>query len=235
VNRAEWAAMTDDELLELVTPEPNTGCWIWLGATGGKGYAQARVGKDRDQVTRLLLGITDPAAQALHRCDLPPCVNRSHLIAGDALGNFWDMVAKGRGAHPGHTVSDDCPRCGSPRRWGMWGGERLRICDPCNRARAVAQTARRCLNRKLFLSASHHTAGGGERMDPATLKDNVSRNLKEQRLRKKLSQERLAAKANLSLSYISELERGNRTPTLPAIEKIAAALGIPSQRLLANP
>jgi transcriptional regulator with XRE-family HTH domain len=72
-------------------------------------------------------------------------------------------------------------------------------------------------------------------MDPATLKDNVSRNLKEQRLRKKLSQERLAAKANLSLSYISELERGNRTPTLPAIEKIAAALGIPSQRLLANP
>ena len=72
-------------------------------------------------------------------------------------------------------------------------------------------------------------------MDESTLKDNVSRNLKDLRLRKKLSQEKLAKIAELSLSYVSELERGNRTPTLPAIEKLARALGIPSQRLLANP
>lgn len=66
------------------------------------------------------------------------------------------------------------------------------------------------------------------------LKENVSRNLRELRLKKKLSQEALAEKAALSLSYVSELERGNRTPTLPAIEKLAGALGVPPQRLFAN-
>jgi transcriptional regulator with XRE-family HTH domain len=67
------------------------------------------------------------------------------------------------------------------------------------------------------------------------LKENVGRNLKELRLKKKLSQEKLAEKAELSLSYVSELERGNRTPTLPVIEQLAGALGVPAQRLFANP
>jgi transcriptional regulator with XRE-family HTH domain len=67
------------------------------------------------------------------------------------------------------------------------------------------------------------------------LKENASRNLKELRLKRKLSQENLANRAGISLSYVSELERGNRVPTLPVLEQIANALGVPPQRLLANP
>ena len=40
-----------------------------------------------------------------------------------------------------------------------------------------------------------------------------------------LSQETLVYRANLSRNYISELELGSKTPSLSAIELLAAALG----------
>ena len=47
-----------------------------------------------------------------------------------------------------------------------------------------------------------------------------------ERLRRKLSQETLAGKAGLSISYISMLERGQRTPPLDTLESLAKALGV---------
>ena len=40
------------------------------------------------------------------------------------------------------------------------------------------------------------------------------------------SQEKLAEKADVSPSYITQIELGNRSPTIEVIEKIATALGI---------
>jgi transcriptional regulator with XRE-family HTH domain len=60
----------------------------------------------------------------------------------------------------------------------------------------------------------------------ASLADKFSANLKSERLRRKLSQETLAGKAGLSISYISMLERGQRTPPLDTLESLAKALGV---------
>jgi transcriptional regulator with XRE-family HTH domain len=68
-----------------------------------------------------------------------------------------------------------------------------------------------------------------------SLKDNVSRNMKELRKKRKLTQEALAGRTGLSLSYVSALELGRRIAPLPTVEKLAKALGVPAQRLLANP
>ena len=57
-------------------------------------------------------------------------------------------------------------------------------------------------------------------------------NLKTERLRRKLSQEALAAKARLSVSYISMLERGQRTPPLDTLESLAKALAVSPISLL---
>jgi ribosome-binding protein aMBF1 (putative translation factor) len=57
-------------------------------------------------------------------------------------------------------------------------------------------------------------------------------NLKSERLRRKLSQEALAAKAGLSVSYISMLERGQRTPPLDTLESLAKALAVAPTSLL---
>jgi transcriptional regulator with XRE-family HTH domain len=64
------------------------------------------------------------------------------------------------------------------------------------------------------------------------LADKFAANLKAERTRKKLSQESLAHKAGLSVSYISMLERGQRTPPLDTLETLAKALAISPVSLL---
>ena len=59
-----------------------------------------------------------------------------------------------------------------------------------------------------------------------SLSDKLAANLKSERLRRKLSQETLARKAGLSVSYISMLERGQRTPPLDTLESLSKALGV---------
>jgi transcriptional regulator with XRE-family HTH domain len=61
---------------------------------------------------------------------------------------------------------------------------------------------------------------------------NFATNLKTQRLRRKLSQEVLAAKVGLSVSYISMLEREQRSPPLDTLESIAKSLGVKPTDLL---
>jgi transcriptional regulator with XRE-family HTH domain len=66
----------------------------------------------------------------------------------------------------------------------------------------------------------------------AALADKFAVNLKSERLRRKLSQEALAAKAGLSVSYISMLERGQRAPPLDTLESLAKALAVTPTSLL---
>jgi transcriptional regulator with XRE-family HTH domain len=65
-----------------------------------------------------------------------------------------------------------------------------------------------------------------------SLADRFAVNLRNERLRRKLSQESLAAKAGLSVSYISMLERGQRTPPLDTLESLAKALAVSATSLL---
>ena len=60
----------------------------------------------------------------------------------------------------------------------------------------------------------------------------VAENLRAVRTSKKLSQEAVARKAGLSVSYISMLEREERTPTLNTLETLAKALSVPALELL---
>ena len=50
---------------------------------------------------------------------------------------------------------------------------------------------------------------------------------------RELSQEDLAAKADISTGYLSSLERGKQTPRVTVLLKIAGALGIPLTELVA--
>jgi transcriptional regulator with XRE-family HTH domain len=60
----------------------------------------------------------------------------------------------------------------------------------------------------------------------------VARQLRSLRARQQLSQEALAAKAGLSVSYISMLERGHRSPPLDTLEVLAGALKVAPAELL---
>ena len=58
------------------------------------------------------------------------------------------------------------------------------------------------------------------------LSNTVSKNIQLVRRQQKLSQQALAKKARISVSYVSMLERGIRVPPLDTLEVLAKALGV---------
>jgi ribosome-binding protein aMBF1 (putative translation factor) len=67
---------------------------------------------------------------------------------------------------------------------------------------------------------------------PRVISLEVVRLLKNERIRRGISMNRLAEKAGLSQSMVSLLERGMRTPTLDTLLRIAAALEIDLPELI---
>ncbi len=92
---------TDAERFEeKYIPEPNSGCWLWIGGCDSWGYGNITVNGrlvSAHRASWLLHRKEDPGAfWVLHRCDNPPCVNPEHLFLGDAIANARDRAAKGR-------------------------------------------------------------------------------------------------------------------------------------------
>ena len=50
--------------------------------------------------------------------------------------------------------------------------------------------------------------------------------IRELRVRLKISQEELASRAGLHATYLSDLERGQQTPTLDVVNRLARGLGV---------
>ena len=57
-------------------------------------------------------------------------------------------------------------------------------------------------------------------------------NLRRLRQGKGLSQEAFAFEAGIHRTYISDIERGARNPTITVVENIAVALGVTASELL---
>jgi transcriptional regulator with XRE-family HTH domain len=66
------------------------------------------------------------------------------------------------------------------------------------------------------------------------LKHAFGKVLRDCRLEKGLSQERLGFEASLTRNYISLVELGQRSPTLDTVEALAQALGISASALIAR-
>jgi hypothetical protein len=87
-----------DWLLDRLTPEPNTGCWLWLGSDSGNGYGKVSVSGHDEMVHRLvwelIVGLIPEGLQLDHRCRVRRCCYPGHLepvtprentIRGDAV------------------------------------------------------------------------------------------------------------------------------------------------------
>lgn len=85
---------------DLVSPEPNSGCWLWEGPLMDGKYGGVYVGGVRKYTHRLSSEIShgplEKSVRVLHHCDVHCCVNPDHLFRGDQLDNMQDMAAKGR-------------------------------------------------------------------------------------------------------------------------------------------
>lgn len=64
------------------------------------------------------------------------------------------------------------------------------------------------------------------------IRKRLGRNMRQLRERKGLSQEQFAFEAGIHRTYVSDLERGARNPTIMVVEKVATALGVTASELL---
>lgn len=77
------ALMTVDGFWALAEPEPNSGCWIWMGTRTRKGYGKVSFHSRSRHAHRVALIIgTRKSIDGLeidHRCRNRACVNPAHL------------------------------------------------------------------------------------------------------------------------------------------------------------
>ena len=66
------------------------------------------------------------------------------------------------------------------------------------------------------------------------VRQRLARNLRRLREAKGWSQEEFAFEANIHRTYVSDIERGARNPTITVVEKLAIPLGVTVSELLAS-
>lgn len=118
-------------------------CHLWKAVCNPKGYGQFRFAGQMRLANRFSLEVVlgrelrwDDLVkeEACHTCDVPNCVNPSHLFVGSHADNMADAVAKGRllvktHCPAGHEYNDS--------NTGHSGG--YRYCRTCSRERTAAR------------------------------------------------------------------------------------------------
>lgn len=136
-----------------VVPEPNSGCWLWVGALDSSGYGCFGSGQTRGahRIAYAAL-VADPGAAHLdHRCRTRCCVNPDHLEAVTNRAN----VLRGVGTPALNARKTECrhghPLTGDNLGVSSSGGRR---CKTCHRRERQEQLGRMGSNGRASRSVS---------------------------------------------------------------------------------
>lgn len=143
--------MTDlDRFFAKVSPEPNSGCWLWTGALNKDGYGHFKIGRVTDKAhrfaARTFICAPPPGKEVDHLCRVRCCVNPDHLRYVTHQENCSRSIIS-----PTHrnTKKTHC-------KWGhaldaanvrieVYGGVTMRKCRRCCSRRVQQSKARKAL------------------------------------------------------------------------------------------
>lgn len=98
-----WNGSPEDRFWDRVdkTPGygPNGDCWLWTGSCVESGHGRVKREGKLILTHRYSYKITHglyPEPCGLHTCDVPSCVNPSHIYAGTKQDNARDKMVRGR-------------------------------------------------------------------------------------------------------------------------------------------
>jgi hypothetical protein len=129
---------------ECISPEPNTGCWLWTGSHDRNGYGQFNKTTAHRWVFEKLRGPLPPGDELDHLCRVRSCVNPDHLEPvsrrENVLRGTSNAVMHAAKTHcvNGHPF-DETNTYMRPRR----SGATSRSCRACTTAAQARQRERR--------------------------------------------------------------------------------------------
>jgi hypothetical protein len=129
-----------DSFWRYVSPEPNSGCWLWTGACCGHGYGRFSPKKGRMHIAHRFsytnyVGPIPENLQIDHLCRVRSCVNPSHLEAVSAREN----TLRSAGVTASNYRKTHCPKGHEYDFKNTYitaiGGRRCRTCQRENASR----------------------------------------------------------------------------------------------------
>jgi hypothetical protein len=122
-----------------VTPEPNSGCWIWIASLGTSGYGQFSVENRPLKAYRVayeaLVGPVPDGLELDHLCRVRCCVNPAHL----------EPVTHAENMRRGDSFQRNKTHCPKGHPYDPSKSGNGRRCLPCTQASWTAYNRRKAV------------------------------------------------------------------------------------------